>query len=190
MCRIRIGIGLISVFVLVVGMSLVYVKSDIIVVMQFELFYLDLISVVVGVIDFVFYFNVFEGLICFGLDGFVNLGLVESWIIFDDGKIYIFKLYFGVMFYDGIDMIVEDVKFSLDCVWVEDSQNVQKLLFVGIESVDVVDLVIVKVILFVLNGSFLFNMVWGDVVIVVLEIIVDIKINFIGIGVFKFVNWN
>ncbi len=39
------------------------------------------------------------------------------------------------------------------------------------------------------NGSFLFNMAWGDAVIVAPESIENIKTNPIGTGAFKFDNW-
>jgi peptide/nickel transport system substrate-binding protein len=39
------------------------------------------------------------------------------------------------------------------------------------------------------NGSFLFNMAWGDAVIVAPESIEGIKNNPVGTGAFKFVNW-
>lgn len=47
----------------------------------------------------------------------------------------------------------------------------------------------VKVMLKKLNGSFFFNMVWGDVVIFLLKSIVMEVMNLVGIGLFKFVNW-
>lgn len=190
MRRTKIGTGLISALALVAGMSLAHAKSDITVAMQLEPPHLDPTSAAAGAIDSVLYSNVFEGLTRFGPDGSVNPGLAESWTISDDGKTYTFKLHSGVKFHDGTDMTAEDVKFSLDRARAEDSQNAQKPLFAGIESVDVVDPLTVKVTLSAPNGSFLFNMAWGDAVIVAPETIADIKTNPVGTGAFRFTNWN
>ena len=102
-------------------------------------------------------------------------GLAESWEISDDAKTYTFHLHDGVTFHDGTTMDAEDVKFSLDRARAEDSTNAQKALFAGIQSVDVVDPTTVKVTLGAPDGSFLFNMAWGDAVIVAPESIDDIK---------------
>jgi peptide/nickel transport system substrate-binding protein len=93
------------------------------------------------------------------------------------------------MFHDGTTMDARDVKFTLDRAREEDSQNAQKALFDGIESVEVVDDLTVKVVLKVPNGNFLFNMAWGDAVIVAPESIGDIKMKPVGTGAFRFENW-
>ena len=72
----------------------------------------------------------------------------------------------GVTFHDGTTFDADDVVFSLDRARAEDSTNAQKALFAGIESVEVVDPLTVKVTLKEANGSFPFNMAWGDAVIV------------------------
>ena len=185
----KLGTGLISVLALTAGMGLAHAKSDITVAMQLEPPHLDPTSAAAGAIDSVLYSNVFEGLTRFGPDGSVNPGLAESWAISDDGKTYTFKLRSGVKFHDGSDMTAEDVKFSLDRARSEDSQNAQKALFSGIEAVEAVDPQTVKVTLSAPNGSFLFNMAWGDAVIVAPESIENIKTNPIGTGAFKFSNW-
>ena len=58
----------------------------------------------------------------------------------------------------------------------------------GIESVEVVDAKTVKVTLSAANGNFLFNMAWGDTVIVTPENIENIKQMPVSTGAFKFVN--
>lgn len=65
----------------------------------------------------------------------------------------------------------------------------KKALFAGISDVSVVDPMTVKVTLSEPNGSFLFNMAWGDAVIVAPESIGDIKTTPIGTGAFKFSGW-
>ena len=131
----------------------------------------------------------FEGLTRFEGDGAVVPGLAKSWEISDDGTVYTFNLNSGVSFHDGTDMDAEDVKFSLDRARAEDSTNAQKRLFSGITDVTVVDPMTVKVTLDQPNGSFLFNMAWGDAVIVAPESIENIASNPIGTGAFTFSDW-
>ncbi|WP_413782778.1 ABC transporter substrate-binding protein [Thalassovita sp.] len=181
--------GFVSVLALAASMGMAHAKTDIVVAMQLEPPHLDPTSAAAGAIDSVLYSNVFEGLTRFGSDGSVNPGLAKSWDISDDGLTYTFHLNEGVTFHDGSAMDAEDVKFSLDRARSEDSANAQKALFAGIASVDVVDPATVKVTLSAPNGSFLFNMAWGDAVIVAPESIENIKTTPIGTGAFKFTNW-
>ncbi|MEL6997037.1 MAG: ABC transporter substrate-binding protein [Pseudomonadota bacterium] len=164
-------------------------KTDITVGMQLEPPHLDPTSAAAGAIDSVLYSNVFEGLTRFGPDGSVNPGLAKSWEISEDGLTYTFTLQDGVTFHDGTAMDAEDVKFSLDRARAEDSANAQKGLFANIASVDVVDPLTAKVTLTAPTGNFLFNMAWGDAVIVAPESIEGIKQTPIGTGAFKFDNW-
>ncbi|WP_412564501.1 ABC transporter substrate-binding protein [Thalassobius sp. MITS945101] len=182
-------LGLVSAAALAATVGMAQAKSDIVVAMQLEPPHLDPTSAAAGAIDSVLYSNVFEGLTRFGADGAVNPGLAKSWEISEDGKTYTFLLNAGVTFHDGSAMGAEDVKFSLDRARAEDSANAQKALFAGIETVEVVDPLTVKVTLSEPNGSFLFNMAWGDAVIVAPETIGDIKTNPVGTGAFKFANW-
>ncbi|THD73877.1 ABC transporter substrate-binding protein [Thalassobius vesicularis] len=181
--------GLISALALAASMGMAQAKSDIVVAMQLEPPHLDPTSAAAGAIDSVLYSNVFEGLTRFGSDGSVNPGLAASWEISEDGTVYTFHLNEGVKFHDGSAMDAEDVKFSLDRARAEDSANAQKALFKGITDVTVVDPMTVKVTLDGPNGNFLFNMAWGDAVIVAPESIENIKTNPVGTGAFKFTNW-
>ena len=164
-------------------------KDDITVAMQLEPPHLDPTSAAAGAIDSVLYSNVFEGLTRFMGDGSIVPGLAESWEISDDGLTYTFKLHDGVTFHDGTTMDAEDVKFSLDRARAEDSVNAQKALYTGIADVEVIDPLTVKLTLSEPNGSLLFNLAWGDAVIVAPESIENIKQTPIGTGAFKFVNW-
>ncbi len=157
--------------------------------MQLEPPHLDPTGAAAGAIDQVTYSNVFEGLTRFGPDGAVNPGLAESWEISDDGTTYTFKLRSGVTFHDGTALDASDVVFSLDRARADDSTNAQKALFEGIESVEAVDDTTVKVTLKAPQGQFLFNMAWGDAVIVAPESIENIQTKPIGTGAFKFDNW-
>lgn len=61
--------------------------------------------------------SLFDGLMdyCFGIIELVN-DLVESYVIFEDGKVYIFVLCKGVKFYNGCEVMVVDVKYFLECI--------------------------------------------------------------------------
>jgi peptide/nickel transport system substrate-binding protein len=181
--------GVISALALAASVGMAHAKTDIVVAMQLEPPHLDPTSAAAGAIDSVLYSNVFEGLTRFGADGSVNPGLAKDWEISEDGTVYTFHLQEGVMFHDGTSMDAEDVKFSLDRARAEDSANAQKALFKGITDVTVVDPMTVKVTLDGPNGAFLFNMAWGDAVIVAPESIENIKTTPIGTGAFKFTNW-
>jgi peptide/nickel transport system substrate-binding protein len=164
-------------------------KSDITLAMQLEPPHLDPTSAAAGAIDSVLYSNVFEGLTRFASDGSIIPGLARSWEISDDGLVYTFKLAEGVTFHDGTTMDAEDVKFSLDRARAEDSANAQKALFASIADVEAEDAGTVKITLSAPNGSLLFNLAWGDAVIVAPESIENIKQAPVGTGAFKFANW-
>ena len=135
------------------------------------------------------YSNVFEGLTRFAEDGSVQPGLAERWEISGEGTLYTFHLRPGVTFHDGTAMDAEDVKFTLDRARADDSQNAQKALFAGISEVRVVDPQTVEVQLAAPDGGFLFNMAWGDAVIVAPESIEGIKQAPVGTGPFRFDAW-
>lgn len=164
-------------------------QTDLTIALQLEPPHLDPTSAAAGAIDSVLYSNVFEGLTRFMSDGSVVAGLAESWEISEDGTTYTFALRDGVTFHDGTTMDAEDVKFTLDRARAEDSANAQKSLFAGISEVTVIDPTTVEVKLSAPDGNFLFNMAWGDAVIVAPESIENIKQTPIGTGPFKFDNW-
>ncbi|MEM9434686.1 MAG: ABC transporter substrate-binding protein [Pseudomonadota bacterium] len=164
-------------------------KTDVTVGLQLEPPHLDPTSAAAGAIDQVVYSNVFEGLTRFGSDGSVNPGLAESWDISEDGTVYTFNLRSGVSFHDGSEFEASDVVFSLERARAEDSTNAQKALFAGIESVEATDASTVVITLAAPQGNFLFNMAWGDAVIVAPESIEDIKTNPVGTGAFTFSDW-
>ena len=166
-----------------------WAKDSVTIAMQLEPPHLDPTSAAAQAIDSVVYSNIFEGLTRFMGDGSVVPGLAESWEISEDGTVYTFRLREGVTFHDGSAMDAEDVKFSLDRARAEDSTNAQKALFEGITEVEAVDPQTVRVTLDGPNGSLLFNLAWGDAVIVAPESIEDIKTNPIGTGAYTFQEW-
>ncbi|AVO38597.1 ABC transporter substrate-binding protein [Pukyongiella litopenaei] len=179
----------VSALALSAGIGAARAEGGITVAMQLEPPHLDPTSAAAQAIDSVVYSNIFEGLTRFMGDGSVVPGLAESWEISDDGLTYTFSLHEGVTFHDGTAMDAEDVVFSLDRARAEDSVNAQKALFDGIESVEAVDPATVRITLAEPNGNLLFNLAWGDAVIVAPESIETIKTNPVGTGAFRFANW-
>ncbi len=140
-------------------------------------------------IDEVVYANVFEGLTRFAPDGSVIPGLAESWDISEDGLTYTFHLHNGVTFHDGTTFTAEDAVFSLDRARSEGSTNAQPGLFADIASVEAADDTTLVVTLAQPNGSFLFNMAWGDAVMVAPESAETNATNPVGTGPFTFDEW-
>ena len=164
-------------------------RDDIAIGLQLEPPHLDPTSAAAGAIDQVLYANVYEGLTRFGPDGSIRPALARSWTISDDGLVYIFNLNSDVRFHNGDAMTADDVKYSLDRARGENSTNAQKALFQGIVSVTAKDDYTVAVTLNAPNGQFLFNMAWGDAVIVNKNTINSITTTTNGTGPFKVNRW-
>lgn len=164
-------------------------NSDITVAIQLEPPNLDPTGGAAQAIDSVLYANVFEGLTRFDRNGAILPGLAKDWSISEDGTVYRFHLHSGVRFHDGTEMDAQDVKFSLDRARADESTNAQKGLFAQISAVTILDPLTIEVTLSQPNGNFLFNMAWGDAVIVARESIENIASHPIGTGAFKFKNW-
>ncbi|MFD1911547.1 ABC transporter substrate-binding protein [Halodurantibacterium flavum] len=135
------------------------------------------------------YANIYEGLTRFGPDGSVLPALAREWEISEDGLTYTFHLQEGVTFHDGTEFSAEDVRFTLDRARAEDSTNAQKQLFAAIAEVTVIDPATVEVRLSEPDGAFLFNMAWGDAVILSPDSADTNATNPVGTGPFRFVRW-
>ncbi len=164
-------------------------KTDIVIGMQLEPPNLDPTAGAAAAIDEVVYANVFEGLTRFGPDGAILPGLAESWEIAPDGLSWVFNLREGVTFHDGLPLTAEDVVFSFDRAMAEDSTNAQKQLFAGINEVTAIDDTTVEIGLDAVNGSLLFNLAWGDAVIVSPASAETNATNPVGTGPFRFSDW-
>lgn len=164
-------------------------RSDLTLGMQLEPPNLDPTGGAAAAIDEVVYANIFEGLTRFAPDGSVMPALASSWEISDDGLVYTFTLQRGVKFHDGSNFDGADVKFSLDRARAENSTNAQKQLFTGIETVEVADDGKVVVTLTQPNGALLFNLAWGDAVIVSPDSFDKAKTSPVGTGPFVFSRW-
>ncbi|MBX3580864.1 MAG: ABC transporter substrate-binding protein [Rhizobiaceae bacterium] len=178
-----------AAFIAITAGSAHAARTELVLGMPLEPPHLDPTAGAAAAIDEVLYANVFEGLTRIGARGEVLPALAESWTVSDDGKTYTFKLRTGVKFHDGTDFDAQDVKFSLDRARGEDSTNAQKGLFTAIDTVEVVDPSTVKVTLKQPQGSFLYNMGWGDAVIVAPESAETNKEKPVGTGPFKLENW-
>ena len=172
------------------GSSAFAARTDLVLGIVLEPPHLDPTAGAAAAIDEVVYDNIFEGLTKIGAHGEVLPALAESWSVSEDGKVYTFKLHTGVKFHDGTDFNADDVKFSLDRARAENSTNAQKGLFAQIDTVEVVDPATVKITLKNPQGSFLYNLGWGDAVIVAPESAETNKDKPIGTGPFKFDHWN
>ena len=164
-------------------------KTDLVMGMVLEPPHLDPTAGAAAAIDEVVYANVFEGLTRIDRDGAVQPALAKSWTVSDDGLTYSFALHEGVSFHDGSSLEASDVVFSLDRARSEDSVSAQKALFEPIESVAAPDAATVVVTLKRPTGHFLFNLGWGDAVVVAPESADGNKAKPIGTGPFKFERW-
>lgn len=165
-------------------------RSDVIIGVRLEPPHLDPTAGAAAAIGEIVYANVFEGLTRIDRDGAVKPALATSWEIAPDGKTYTFKLRDNGLFHDGKVFNGEDVKFSLDRARAADSVNPQKGLFEPIETVEVVEPLVVKVTLKRPTGAFLTNMGWPAAVIVGRDSAAGNKTNPIGTGPFKFQSWS
>lgn len=150
---------------------------------------LDPTAEAAAAVDEVVYANVFEGLTRIGPEGAVKPALAKNWTISDDGLTYTFELREGAKFHDGTSFDASDVVFSLDRARAEDSTNAQKALFSAIDKVEATGDTTVVVTLSEPSGAFLYNMGWGDAVIVAPESADTNKENPVGTGPFKLDNW-
>jgi len=180
-----------AVLLVVAGMSgsLYAAKTDITIGMQLEPPNLDPTGGAAAAIDEVVYANVFEGLTRFASDGSVMPALAASWLIENDGARYVFSLQTGVTFHDGAEFSAEDVKYSIDRAMAEESTNAQKALFANIDSVEVVDANTVAFNLKEADGRLLFNLAWGDAIVLDSASGADTATTPVGTGPFVFDKW-
>ncbi len=148
--------------------------------------HLDPTAGAAAAIDEVVYANLFEGLTRIDETGTVRPGLASGWEISADRKTYTFTLRDGVSFHDGASFEASDVKYSFERAMAEDSTNAQKGLFEAIDSVSAPDDGTVVIALKRPEGNFLWNMGWGDAIIVDPASADGNKTNPIGTGPFKF----
>ncbi len=151
--------------------------------------HLDPTAGAAAAIDEIVYANVFEGLTRIDQNGAVQPQLATEWSVSADGLVYTFKLRPNVRFHDGTALDASDVVFSLDRARGPDSVNAQKPLFAAIDKVEAPDPRTVRITLSRPEGSLLFNLGWGDAVIVGPDSAETNQSKPIGSGPFKFDRW-
>ena len=151
--------------------------------------HLDPTAGAAAAIDEVVYANIFEGLTRIDRNGAVQPALAERWSVSGDGLTYTFTLRSGVTFHDGTNFDSADVKFSLDRAMAEDSTNAQKGLFEPIAGVTAPNPETAVITLKRPTGNLLFNLGWGDAVIVAPESAGTNKSQPVGTGPFAFERW-
>ncbi|MCZ0960216.1 ABC transporter substrate-binding protein [Paracoccus benzoatiresistens] len=139
--------------------------------------------------DEVVYANLFEGLTRFGPNGTIEPALAERWDVEQDGRVYVFHLHDSVTFHDGAAFDASDVVFTLDRARAPDSTNAQKVLFQGIESVEALGPLTVRVTLAAPDGNFPFKMAWGDAVMLDPASADGLATRPVGTGPFRFDQW-
>ncbi len=163
-------------------------SEDLVLAMPLEPPHLDPTAGAAAAIDEVTYANIFEGLTRIDESGAVHPGLAENWSISPDGLRYTFRLHKNVKFHDGNSFDAEDVVFSLNRINAPDSVNAQKQLYSAISSIEAKDPFTVIVTLKQPNSRFLYNLGWGDAVMVEKETAAQNKTKPIGTGPFRFVS--
>ncbi|MFC4625520.1 ABC transporter substrate-binding protein [Daeguia caeni] len=181
-------IGLVSAFVLSLSVR-GYAKDRLIVGEVLEPPGLDPTANAAAAIRQVTYANLFEGLVRIVEDGSVAPLLAKSWEISDDRLIYKFTLQDGVKFHNGVPFDCSIVKFSYERALAPNSTNAQKGLFEPIASVECVDSLTAVVTLKRPTSNFLFNMGWGDAIMVEPSSVGTNQTNPVGTGPFRFKRW-
>ncbi len=189
MNRVRRGLAAFAAFFILAGGPAAAAEGGIIMGAVLEPPHLDPTAGAAAAIDEVVYANIFEGLTRIDRNGSVLPALAESWEVSEDGKRYSFKLREGVTFHDGSSFEASDVVFALERARAEDSVNAQKALFEPIDNIEAAGDDGVVITLKRPSGNFLFNMGWGDAVIVAPETAGANKSSPVGTGPFKFRRW-
>ncbi len=135
------------------------------------------------------YANIYEGLTRIDRTGAVQPALAESWSVSPNGLTYSFKLVAGVKFHDGTPFDCSVVQFSYGRAMAPDSVNAQKQLFEPIAGIACPDRFTAVVTLKRPSALFLFDMGWGDAVMVSPKSAATDKTNPVGTGPFRFRQW-
>jgi peptide/nickel transport system substrate-binding protein len=184
------GVGLAATLLAAFGFAAPATAKDTITVgMVLEPPHLDPTAGAAAAIREVTYANIFEGLTRIDGKGQVQPALAESWSVSPDGLTYTFKLVGGVKFHDGTPFDCSIVKFSYDRAVAPDSVNAQKQLFEPIASTECPDPHTAVVKLKRPTALFLYDMGWGDAVMVAPKSAATNKTNPVGTGPFRFKQW-
>ena len=85
-------------------------------------------------------FNIYEGLVKPDKDGNMVPAVASSYTVEDGGKTYTFTLRDGILFHDGTQVTVEDIKYSIErCADTSGEGTLLVPAFSNIENVEIVD---------------------------------------------------
>ena len=135
------------------------------------------------------YANIFQGLTRIDAEGEVKPDLAKSWTISPDGLTYSFTLQSGATFQDGTPFDCSIVQFSYARAAAPDSINAQKQLFAPIAKVACPTSGEAVVTLKHPTSTFLYDMAWGDAVMVAPKTAATNKTHPVGTGPFSFSGW-
>ena len=133
--------------------------------------------------------NVFEGLVGYDEDFSIRPLLAESWQISDDGLVYTFDLFEGILFHNGRTVTADDVKASLERVLEISSARSQ---LAAIQEIEVVDELTVRIHLSEPSGPLLQHLAGTSASVLPVEAIEGREggnAENIGTGPFRFVEW-
>ncbi len=164
-------------------------KDTLVLGMQLEPPNLDPTAGAAAAIREVTYANIFQGLTRIDRDGRVQPALASSWTVSPDGLAYTFKLAPNARFHDGAAFDCNVVKFSYDRAVAPDSVNAQKGLFEPILRTECPDPHTALVTLKHPSALFLFDMGWGDAVMVSPATAAGNRTHPVGTGPFRFRRW-
>jgi peptide/nickel transport system substrate-binding protein len=184
----RLGSGVV-LFAGLLASSTAFAKDTLTLGMVLEPPHLDPTAGAAAAIDEVVYANLFEGLTRINERGEVEPALAQGWSVSDDGLTYNFQLQENVTFHDGTGFDSADVKFTLERAMAPDSVNAQKALFEPIATIETPSPSVVAITLKRPTSSFLFDLGWGDAVIVAPESAADNKTKPVGTGPFALGQW-
>ena len=135
------------------------------------------------------YANIFQGLTRIDAKGEVSPDLARSWTVSPGGLTYTFDLQPGVTFQDGTPFDCSIVQFSYGRAVAADSINAQKQLFEPIAKVDCPSPLKAVITLKRPTSIFLYNIAWGDAVMVAPKTAATNKTHPVGTGPFQLDNW-
>ncbi|MEM7566640.1 MAG: ABC transporter substrate-binding protein [Pseudomonadota bacterium] len=164
-------------------------RDDVVIGIVLEPPHLDPTAGAAAAIDEIVYANVFEGLTKIEADGSITPLLATSWETSADGLVWTFDLADGVTFSDETPFTAETAVFSLDRARADESENAQKGLFSAIAGVEAVDDDTLRITLSRPEGNLLFNLGWGDAVMVSPDSAETNKSEPVGTGPFTVERW-
>lgn len=130
-------------------------------------------------------FNIYEGLVKPDKDGNMVPAVASSYTVEDGGKTYTFTLRDGILFHDGTQVTVEDIKYSIErCADTSGEGTLLVPAFSNIENVEIVDDKTVSIHLKEASTDFLSELT----VAIIPEHNADPAQNAIGTGPYRYVS--